>query len=82
MSQIHQAVVCVGRCIGCDVMARLDEGVCEACLHDPKRGRRWAEMSHRVRTDLDFARYVYARIPSASGRALFRRMYGAAHAVR
>jgi len=76
MSQAGATVVHVGRCVGCDVMARLDEGVCNACLTHPKRGRRWAEISQRVRTEPELARIVHSRIPSQLGRELFRRMYG------
>ena len=68
-------VVQIGRCIGCDRRARLDDGVCEACL--TRRGRRWAEMSHRCRTDPEFALAVYSQIKTDSGRALFLSVYGA-----
>lgn len=66
----------IGRCLGCDRMRRLDDGVCTACLEGPHRGRRWAEMSHRCRTDRAFAREVFERIETRSGRALFALMYG------
>ncbi len=66
----------IGRCIGCDRPARLDDGVCEACL--TRRGRRWAEMSSRCRTDPEFALAVYSRIQTDRGRELFLRMYGRA----
>lgn len=79
MSDHESAVVHIGRCIGCDAMGRLDDGVCEPCLAHPKRGRRWAELSYRVRTDPEIARLVYERIPSVRGRELFRRMYGGPH---
>jgi len=68
-------VVWVGRCIGCFRMSRLDDGVCAECLC--KRGRKWAEMSHRCRTEPAFARAVYEQIEDARGRRLFRLMYGA-----
>ena len=66
----------IGRCLGCDRMQRLDAGVCRACLESPLRGRAWAEMSHRCRTDAAFAQQVYDRIASARGRALFAFMHG------
>lgn len=69
-------IIEIGRCKGCDQRARLDRGVCKGCLVSPRRGRRWAEISHRCRTDPEFARSVYLRIESASGRAIFRAMYG------
>lgn len=67
-------IVTIGRCHGCDRMRRLDAGVCTACLE--RRGRRWAELSHRCRKDRSFAFAVYRRIRDEHGRALFRRMYG------
>jgi hypothetical protein len=68
-------VVQIGRCMGCDRRARLDDGVCEACL--TRYGRRWAEMSHRCRTDPEFALAVYLHIKSERGRRLFLWAYGA-----
>lgn len=69
-------VVHIGRCIGCDRPGRLDNDVCDACL--TRRGRKWAEMSNRCRTDPEFALAVYERIGSDRGRELFLRMYGEA----
>lgn len=66
----------IGRCKGCDRMERVEDGVCVECLSSPVRGRRWAEMSHRCRTDREFARQVFARIDTQRGRALFTIMYG------
>jgi hypothetical protein len=57
-------------------MARLDERVCIAFLQGPRRGRAWAETSHRCRTDPAFAREVYAKIATERGRALFKMLYG------
>jgi hypothetical protein len=65
----------IGRCIGCDRPARLERGVCLACL--TRRGRRWAEMSSRCRRDPEFALAVYSRIATDRGRALFLGAYGA-----
>ncbi len=64
----------IGRCIGCFRPARLDDGVCRPCL--TQRGRWWAEMSHRCRTDPEFARAVYERIGYERGRRIFVLMYG------
>jgi hypothetical protein len=64
----------IGRCIGCDRPFRLYDGVCEACL--TRRGRRWAEMSSRCRTDPEFALAVYSRITTDRGRELFLTVYG------
>ena len=64
----------IGRCIGCDRSARLYAGVCEACLS--RRGRKWAEMSHRCRTEPEFALAVYTQIKTDRGRELFLWMYG------
>ncbi len=65
----------MGRCMGCDAMARLDDGVCRECLAPP-RGRVWARMSHRVRTDPAYALAVYRGIKTDFGRRLFVRVYG------
>jgi hypothetical protein len=64
----------IGPCIGCARPARLDDSVCRACLE--RRGRRWAEMSHRCRTDPAFARAVYGGLTTARAKALFRFLYG------
>ena len=69
-------VVYIGRCIGCDQVSRLDDGVCRQCLSHPKRGRRWAEMAHRCRVDREFAASIYSRIRTEYGRELFRRVFG------
>lgn len=68
-------LVVVGRCRGCDRMMTLDDGVCRGCLDDPRRGRAWAELSHRCRTDHRFAWLVLTRIRTAGGRRLFILMY-------
>lgn len=68
-------VVHIGLCIGCARQAILDDGVCAPCL-TPPRGRRWAELSHRARTDLAFAIAVYCAITTESGRKVFAAMYG------
>ncbi len=67
-------IVSIGRCIGCDERDRLDDGVCRECL--ARRGRRWAELSHRCRTEPEFAARVLSQIVNERGRALFLRMYG------
>ncbi len=64
----------IGRCIGCDRLDRLDEGVCDACL--TRRGRKWAEMSNRCRTDPEYAASVYERIQTDRGREMFLAAYG------
>ncbi len=73
----------IGRCIGCAKGPRkLDKGVCEGCLNHPKRGRKWAEMSNRIRTDATFALQAYNSIGAekpereTAGKLLFIRMYG------
>jgi hypothetical protein len=65
----------IGRCIGCDRPDRLWDGVCDACL--TRRGRKWAVMSCRCRTDPEFALAVYSQIMTDRGRELFLRVYGA-----
>jgi hypothetical protein len=66
----------IGRCIGCDHPSRLHHGVCGACL--TRRGRRWAEISHRCRTDPEFALAIFGQLTTDRGRGLFLAVYGAA----
>lgn len=73
----------IGQCIGCGKgPRRLDRGVCSICLEHPKRGRRWAETSQRIRQDPEFALETYNSIGierperAAVGKLLFIRMYG------
>jgi len=72
--EMNHTVPQIGRCVGCDRPSRLSDEVCEACL--TRRGRRWAEMSHRCRTDPEFALSVFDRISNDRGRALFLATYG------
>lgn len=67
-------LVHIGLCLGCARRAILDDGVCAPCLAPP-RGRRWAQLSHRARTDLAFALAVYAAIGTEGGRRMFAGMY-------
>ena len=69
-------IIPIGRCIGCDRMAGLDERVCHDCLASPRRGRKWAEVSHRCRREPAFAAAVYQQLTTPAARDLFRRMYG------
>ncbi len=67
-------IATIGRCIGCDRPARLDDRVCRACL--TRRGRRWAEASGRCRSDPEYARAVFGSIATTGGRKLFLAIYG------
>jgi len=66
----------IGSCKGCDRRSRLDGGVCHECLNSPRRGRKWAEMSHRCRTDPAFALACYNAVKTVSGKKIFEIMYG------
>jgi hypothetical protein len=73
----------IGKCIGCDKgPRRIDGGVCPECLGHPKRGRKWAEMSHRIRTEPEFALISFNEIGvrkpayEITGKTLFIRDYG------
>jgi hypothetical protein len=73
----------IGRCIGCDKgPRRLDRGVCQECLEHPKRGRKWAEMARRIRTEPEFALKSFNEIGvtkperELAGKLLFIRMFG------
>lgn len=66
----------IGLCKGCNRRFRLDGGVCRGCLEGPNRGRKWADMSYRVRNDREFALTVYNSIKNNRGKKLFELMYG------
>ena len=68
-------VTCIGRCKGCDRMRRLDDGVCQDCLSGPNLGRVWAERMYKCRQDPEYARTVYASIPTERGRKLFQVLF-------
>lgn len=69
-------VIQIGRCMGCELPARLDEGVCQRCLRDPSRGRCWAETARRIRTEPAFACKVFLKLGSGSARSEFLRFFG------
>ena len=69
-------VTAIGSCKGCTRRAILDDGVCTECLTGPRRGRKWAMMSERVRNNPEFAQTVYNGIENDKGRGVFIRMYG------
>ena len=86
---MNQNMIQIGHCKGCDKFTRLDGediftevaskhifGICQDCLIHPKRGRKWADMSHRIRTDPNFALGVYLQIRTAGGRKIFVGNYG------
>jgi len=72
----------IGKCKGCNKSSSLDDGVCTGCLKHPKRGRRWAEMSDRIRRDPSFMLKAFNEIGvqkpenELAGKMLFIRMYG------
>ena len=73
----------IGYCKGCAKgLRQLDDDVCDECLSHPKRGRKWAEMSYRIRNDPAFALEAYNNIGlekpenETAGKLLFIRMYG------
>ena len=74
----------IGKCKGCEKSPTLvDDGVCNDCLTHPKRGRKWAEMSERIRNDSHFALQAFNAIGQTkpenelAGKLLFIKMYGA-----
>ena len=66
----------IGPCKGCNKLRQLDGGVCHDCLTAPKRGRKWAERSHKCRTEPNFALAVYLKSPTIEGRQRFVNFYG------
>ena len=69
------AVIQIGRCIGCNKMGRLDDGVGKCCLEHPKRGRKWAITASKLRKDEFYRQFMYDRI-SPKNRAKFIEMFG------
>lgn len=70
------AVPIIGRCKGCARMGCLDDGVCRDCLDDPRRGRRWAELSERCRQSEAFRRLVFERLTNPRAKEQFIDAYG------
>lgn len=68
-------VVTIGKCIGCGRSAQLDDRVCLDCLNSPARGRKWAQLANRIRTDPEFARIVYAQMKNVKSRKLFMMLF-------
>jgi hypothetical protein len=66
----------IGRCKGCNEPGRLDDGVCQACLTAPNRGRRWAELAARCRREPAVARAMYHHISDKRTRRVFVAMFG------
>ncbi len=75
-------VTCIGRCIGCDRMRKLQTGlsekggVCADCLNSRSRGVKWAERAHMCRTDPVYAKTCYDSIEQSRGKKLFILMFG------
>jgi hypothetical protein len=66
----------IGLCIGCNRRDILDGGVCNGCLTGPKRGRNWATMMHKCRTNPDYAQTIYDSIETEQGKKLFVMLFG------
>lgn len=66
----------IGRCIGCDQSARLDNGVCQACINC--HGRPWAAATDSFRRNPKLALVIYARLKTNSGQQKFLREYAEA----
>lgn len=69
-------VISIGKCIGCNLMSRLDSNVCHECIYNPHRGHKWARTAKRIREDLEFAELVYGKITTDNGRRKFRELFG------
>lgn len=66
----------IGLCIGCNRRAILDDKVCIDCLNGPKRGRKWATMMHKCRTDPEYAQTIYNSIKTGQGKKFFEMLFG------
>ena len=69
-------VIQIGRCIGCNTMGRLDDGVGLCCLNHPQRGRNWANKAARIRRDPQYKAMIYSGIQNEGNRKLFIEMFG------
>ncbi len=63
----------IGRCAGCAVSGKLDDGACPACH---ARGPKWVKTAKLIRTDPEFARRFFEAIPSTRHKQLFAMHFG------
>jgi hypothetical protein len=68
-------ITSIGMCIGCDRRAVLSDRVCNKCLSDPKRGRRWAEVVDRCRKDEEYMKSMTKDAKSRDTRRFFEVMF-------
>ena len=57
---MSMSVTRIGRCDGCDNQAKLEDGVCDACINSI--GKNLARLFKRARTDPEFAKKAFARL--------------------
>lgn len=70
-------IVQIGKCKGCNEgPQRLQDEVCPVCLNHPRRGRKWADMAHRIRTDKEFAEAFYSNLHTPARKMLFISFFG------
>ena len=74
--KLGNLIVQIGKCTGCERLRKLDDGVCDECLTNPHRGRKWAAMAFRVRQDPKFAATVYGMIRTDAGKKVFVQEFG------
>lgn len=68
-------VVNIGKCSGCNKFGKLNQGGCKTCIESPNRGYKWIELTKKIRTDKQFAKKCYSRLP-ASEQERFLQTYG------
>lgn len=66
----------IGKCMGCQKMGALDDGVGKCCLDHPQRGRQWALAAHRVRVDPSFAKKVWESLEGETAKLRFISIFG------
>jgi len=66
----------IGKCIGCNTMNKIDDGVCNACLNNPYRGRGWAVTANKIRNHPESAMKVWKLLPDDNAKRVFIGLFG------
>ncbi len=77
-----EPVKTIGRCAGCNrntiIFNSDDIYVCEKCLKDPNRGKKWAKVMERCRKDDEFRQKVTEQFKDKQKKKLFDLIMGSA----
>jgi hypothetical protein len=69
-------VIQIGRCYGCNKFTRLDDNVCNYCLSNPRRGRKWAEVAGKIRNNKIYALAFFNAIKIEENKQVFIEEFG------